>query len=95
MDEFIAKDVTQPPQAAAEHASEPLWFESDVDEGPLRGFRQRWFRKRRIPDDDVVPSPSTALPDPAPDPPAQARFQTSSFTAGSSDHTAFSVKRFH
>ena len=87
MDEYIVSDVVEPPSTAGGQADVPLWYDSDVDDGPRRGFRHRWIKKRRVADDDMVPSPSSAIPDLLPSLSEPQPLRASVSTASSSDHT--------
>ena len=37
MDEYIVSDVVEPPSTAGGQGDVPLWYDSDVDDGPRRG----------------------------------------------------------
>jgi len=58
MDEFLQPDLVADVDEATDRfgASEASELEGDAD--PLKGFRLRWSKKRRVEEDDIVPSPS-------------------------------------
>ena len=58
MDESLSTDLV----ADVDEATDPFRAsdagETEGDSDPLKGFRLRWSKKRRLVEDEIVPSPS-------------------------------------
>ena len=63
MDEFLSTDLVADVDEATDLFAASDAGEPEGDSDPLKGFRLRWAKKRKVEEDEIVPSPSLVSSD--------------------------------